>query len=288
MREADPEGLRRFGARVDFGKTATDYATHRAGFPPAFFDALSQRGYLTPGHSAVDLGTGTGTVARGLARHGLRVTGIDPAPDLLEAARKLDHAETLDVTYQTGTAERTGLPDDCADVLTAGQCWHWFDRARAAREAARLLRPGGRIVIAHFDWVPLVGSLVAATEDLILRYNPEWAGAGGTGLYPQWLSDLTEAGFSAIETASFDIAQPYSAIGWRGRIRASAGVAASLSAEDVARFEADLAAMMRETFPQEPVICPHRVWWVTGQSPSGFQGRRPARLPARADEHPKK
>ena len=49
----------------------------------------------------------------------------------------------MQVEYHVAPAEETGLPDDNFDVVTAGQCWHWFDRPRAAAEVARLLRPGG-------------------------------------------------------------------------------------------------------------------------------------------------
>ncbi len=260
----DTDALRTFGENVDFGRTATDYATHRAGFPPAFFDVLAERGWAGPGQTAVDLGCGTGTVARELAARGLQVTGIDPAQPLLDEARRLDHAAGVEVTYKTGTAEATGLPAADADLVTAGQCWHWFDRPAAAAEVARLLRPGGRIVIAHFDWLPLPGNVVAATEALILHCNPGWAGAGGTGLYPAWLTDLASAGFTALETASFDVLQPYTHAAWRGRIRASAGVAASLDAEATARFDADLAALLARDFPDDPLEVPHRVWAATG------------------------
>ena len=64
---------------VDFGKTASDYARHRAGFPDSFFTKLEQHGVSIQGARVVDLGTGTGTVARELAVRGAsRVVGIDP------------------------------------------------------------------------------------------------------------------------------------------------------------------------------------------------------------------
>ncbi|MGK7752333.1 MULTISPECIES: class I SAM-dependent methyltransferase [unclassified Roseovarius] len=260
----DPDALRSFGEEVDFGRTATDYATHRAGFPPAFFELLTQRGWAGPGQTAVDLGCGTGTVARGLAALGLEVTGIDPAQPLLDEAVKLDTAAGVEITYKTGTAEATGLASGVADLVAAGQSWHWFDRSAAAAEVARLLRPGGRAVIAHFDWLPLKGNVVAATEALILRHNPDWAGAHGSGIYPAWLTDLAQAGFTALESASFDLCQRYTHAAWRGRIRASAGVAASLDAAATARFDADLAALLERDFPGDPMAVPHRVWLATG------------------------
>ncbi len=261
------DALRSFGASVDFGQTADDYATHRAGFPPAFFELLTSRRFAVPGQSALDLGTGTGTVARGLAQLGLSVTGLDPAPNLLVQARALDIKAGVTVQYDTCTAEDTDVADSSMDLITAGQCWHWFDRPNAAAEVARVLRPGGWVVIAHFDWLPLPGNVVAATEALILQHNPAWAGAGGTGLYPAWLADLEQAGFQHLETTSFDTAHPYSHAGWRGRIRASADIAASLNAAETADFDHALAALLARDFPKEPLAVPHRVWFVTGTKP---------------------
>jgi ubiquinone/menaquinone biosynthesis C-methylase UbiE len=165
--------------QVDFGKTAQDYGRHRAGFPEALYERLATFGVGVPGQRLLDLGTGTGTLARGFARHGCAVTGLDPSAALLEEARRLDHEAGVDIRYVTATAETTGLPDASFDVVSAGQCWHWFDRAQAAREVRRLLVPGGWLVIAHFDWIPLPGNVVEATERLVEQHNPQWKGGGG-------------------------------------------------------------------------------------------------------------
>lgn len=50
---------------VDFGKTADDYAKHRAGFPPSLYLRLAHHGIDVAGADLIDLGTGTGTLARG-------------------------------------------------------------------------------------------------------------------------------------------------------------------------------------------------------------------------------
>lgn len=266
--EIDVERVRQFGGQVDFGRAAADYGRHRAGFPQRFFDQLAAQLPLSTEQAALDVGTGTGTIARGLAHKGLHVAALDPSEELMAQARLLDEEAGVSIEYQSGKAEALPYADESFDLVTAGQCWHWFDRPLAAGEAARALRPGGALVIAHFDWLPLSGNVVEATEALILAHNPDWPAAGGTGLYPQWLADLAGAGFRALETASFDIDQPYSHEAWRGRIRASAGIKASLDAAETERFDEVHRAMLRERFPQEPLSIPHRVWWAVGRKPT--------------------
>lgn len=260
----DIKATHAFGQSVDFGRTATEYKRYRAGFPRAFFDCLETRSWISAGQRALDLGTGTGTIARGLAERGLSVVAIDPATALLAQAAVLDRDAGVVIDYREGRAEAIDVPNGVFNVVTAGQCWHWFHRAVAAAEAARVLAEGGRVVIAHFDWIPLPGNVVEATENLILKFNPQWTMAGGTGIYPQWLSDLSGAGFEALETFSFDVAQPYTREGWRGRIRASAGVKASLHAAAIDQFDLELEEILKTRFPDDPLFIPHRVWAVSG------------------------
>jgi SAM-dependent methyltransferase len=255
--------------QVDFGKTSQDYGRYRAGFPPAFFDRLQTYGVGKPGQRVLDLGTGTGTLARGLAMRGCTVTGLDPATTLMEEAQRLDQEVGVTIHYVCATAEQSGLPDATFDVVTAGQCWHWFDRPRAAAEVRRLLVLRGFLVIAHFDWIPLPGNVVEATEQLIATYNPVWKLGGGRGIYPEWLRDVGTAGFEDIETFSFDVQVSYSHEAWRGRIRASAGVAASLSPHEVSRFDTDLQQLLAARFPDDPLAVPHRVFALITRAPAG-------------------
>src|SRR5579871_1588102 len=250
---------------VDFGRTAQDYSRHRAGFPPDFFARVAPWGIGVPGQEVLDLGTGTGSVSRGFALRGCRVTGLDPSQAMLTQAEELDRATGVAVRYVCARAEASGLSDATFEVGSAGQCWHWFDRAQVAAECFRLLRGGGSVLIAHFDWLPLPGSVVEATEALIRKYNPQWQMGGGTGVYPDWFADLSGAGFVGLESLSFDVDQPYSHDAWRGRIRASAGIAASLPAEAVGRFDGDHAALLSERFSEQPLRVPHRVFALVGR-----------------------
>lgn len=253
--------------RVDNGRGAAAYSTYRAGFPSSLLDRLAPYGIGAADSRVLDLGTGDGALARLFALRGCRVIGIDPVLPLLDEARRFDAQQGLEIDYRPHTAEATGLPPASVDCVMAGQCWHWFERPRAAAEAARVLVPGGRIAVAHFDWVPLAGNVVAATEDLIRKWNSGWPMGAGSGIYPQWLADLAAAGFRDLETFSYDVTVAYSHDDWRARIRASVGIAGSLSPQLVADFDREHGRMLDTRFPADPLLVPHRVWAVVGRRP---------------------
>ena len=249
--------------KPDFGATASDYARHRAGFPDSLFERLQSFGIGAPGQLVVDLGTGS--LARGFALRGCRAVGIDPAESLLEAARALDAREGVAVEYRTARAEETSLADASVDVVTAGQCWHWFDRPRAAAEVARILCSDGWLVIAHFDWIPLAGNLARATEELIEEHNPDWKLGRSLGVHPLWLRDLGEAGFRELESFSYDVGVPYTPEAWRGRIRASAGVGGSMTPDRVEAFDHALERLLRSRFSAPILEVAHRVFAIVAK-----------------------
>jgi hypothetical protein len=86
-------------------------------------------------------------------------------------------------------------------------------------------------------------------------------------MYPLWTLDVAGAGFTGIETFSFDVDVSYTHAAWRGRIRASAGVAASLPPDAVVAFDDELADLLEADFPDEPLAVPHRVWALVARAP---------------------
>jgi SAM-dependent methyltransferase len=245
---------------VDFGKTAHDYASYRAGFPDSFFKKLDELGLFAGKPRVLDIGTGTGTVARGFALRGCEVTGLDPSENLIAEARVLDQKAGAHVKYVIGTAEKTGLPDHFFDIITAGQCFHWFDKEKALVEIKRLLKPEGRFVIGYFDWINRPGNPVDAMYALQKKYNPAWQNQWPLGFYPQKPGELTFDGFSSTGSFCYEEDVPYTHIGWRGRMRAYAAIGGSLPKPVVEQFDAEFAQVLAEKFKDDVMLIPHKVW----------------------------
>lgn len=107
-------------------------------------------------------------------------------------------------------------------------------------------------------------NVCAVSEDLVLAYNPGWPMANDFD-DPEWTAELVQAGFSGVERLDFVVDVLFTHEEWRGRMRSSNGVGASLSESAVAAFDAELAGILRSRFPVEPLVVPHRVWAVVAR-----------------------
>ncbi len=247
---------------VDFGLAADDYGRWRQGFPDEFFAHLDKLSICVAGQDVLDLGTGTGLLARALSLRGCRVTGLDPSPELLSEAKKADEAAGVSIKYCLGRAEATGLEGNRYDVVSAATCWHWFNRPEAAAECRRLLRRDGRLLIAHLDWISIPGNVIDTTLNVIDGFGFAQTSGFWTFQYPEWLFELVDAGFDAWQIFGFSTTLSYSHAAWRGRVKASARVGPAMSPETFERFDLALSEALSERFPHETLRVDHRVFAI--------------------------
>lgn len=106
-----------------------------------------------PFDALLDIGTGTGRIIELLDGRFARAVGIDQSHDMLSIARtQLDKAGISGVQVRQGDIYALNLPRDSFDVITIHQVLHYLDDPqRAIREAARVLRPGGRLVVVDLS-----------------------------------------------------------------------------------------------------------------------------------------
>jgi SAM-dependent methyltransferase len=236
------------GRAIDWSRTSLDYAAHRPGPPQRLFELLAALGVGRPEQRALDLGTGTGLVARELARRGATVSGIDVAPGQIEAARQSAADEGLAIDFVVAAAEACPFAAASFDVAIASQCWMYFDVERTLAELRRVLAPGGRLVTTHFNWLPRLDEIARASEALVLAANPRWQGGDWAGTIagePAWAP-----GRATVEAMFwFDADVPFTRASWRGRMRACRGVGATLAEPEVAAFDAALAAWLDRNAP---------------------------------------
>jgi ubiquinone/menaquinone biosynthesis C-methylase UbiE len=137
---------------------ASSYDRVRPIPPPALLDLLTQ--LIDTPHPAlvVDVGSGTGLSTAIWGERAERVIGIEPNADMrAQAVLKIaDHPYAAHIEYREGLAHQTGLPDGCADIVTAAQSFHWMEPTATLAEIARILRPGGLFAAYDYDSPPAI------------------------------------------------------------------------------------------------------------------------------------
>lgn len=139
-------------------------------FRPWTEDLLA-RATPAPGERVLDVACGTGIVARVIAQtrgQHATVTGLDLNPAMIEVARIAAEREGVAIAWHVGSADALPFPDAAFDLVVIQQGLQFFpDRPAAAREAFRVLAPGGRLGTATWAEItanPFFEALATAVE----------------------------------------------------------------------------------------------------------------------------
>ena len=156
------------------------------------YRAVSLAG-LHPGEAVLDVGCGTGTLAIDVQRRvgsAGRVVGIDPSAEQIARARAKAARRNMPIEFQIGVIEQLALPDPIFDVVLSTLMMHHLPaslKAQGMAEIARVLKPGGRLIIADF-------TRKQERTGLAARFH-----AGGSSLH-ELAALVADAGFTPVET----------------------------------------------------------------------------------------
>jgi SAM-dependent methyltransferase len=171
-------------AAGSFDDLAEAYDRFRLGYADDVYEALVEYG-VPPRARLLDLGCGTGLVAKEMARRGAVVTGVDLSEAMIARAR----IRVPEASFEVGRAEELSFADASFDAATSAQTFHWLDQPRALAELARVVRPGGIVAVW---WKGLMrGDGMRAIREEVARE---------VGLDPP--ADLLAAEFDAFDRSS--------------------------------------------------------------------------------------
>lgn len=233
------------GRAFDWGRVSEDYARYRDIYPDEFYQRMVGLGLCAAGQRVLDLGTGTGVLPRNLYRFGAQFTGADISANQIAEARRLSQEAGMQIDYVVASAEAVEFPPATFDVITACQCFIYFDQAVALPKIHQMLKEDGRFVVLWMVWLPDEDPIAHASEQLVLKYNPAWTGARMQRIEPRppdWAAPL----FTPQHVLTYDVRVPFTRESWHGRIIACRGIgASSLTDAEIAAFDAEHRALLQ-------------------------------------------
>lgn len=236
------------GKAFDWGRTSEDYAKFRDIYPQEFYDRILARGLCREGQNVLDIGTGTGVIPRNLYHYGAHFTGTDISENQIAQAKRL--SEGMGISYVVSPTEELSFPDASFDVITACQCFWYFNPEQAAPNFHRMLKPNGRLLVLYMAWLPFEDKIAGASEDLVLKYSPSWSGKGET-VHPIHISSAYAPYFKLVHHEEYRLMVHFTRETWNGRMKACRGIGASLSKPEIEAWEKEHRALLAKIAPDE-------------------------------------
>ena len=245
------------GSDFDFGRTSENYAKYRDIYPKSMYEKLKAFGIGKAGQKILDLGSGTAVLPMNLAHTGAEFVATDISDEQLSQGRKLVEEKNIkNIRFKVCSAEDTGFEENSFDVVTAVQCFQYFDPEKAAFEIYRVLKPRGAFVKIFMDWLPYEDGIIKEMEETVLEYNPSWTG-GGFKKYRYSYPDWAEGRFKTETFHSYGETLEFTKEGWLGRVISCRGIGASLSEDRIREFSNDYKKKLAKY--GEPLHLKHQI-----------------------------
>ena len=236
------------GKAFDWGKTSVDYAKYRDIYPQIFYDKIISRNLCLNGQNVLDIGTGTGVIPRNMYRYGAKWIGTDISENQIEQAKFL--SKDMDIAYYTSATETLNFPENSFDVITAYQCFWYFNHEQVMPILHRLLKTDGSILILYMAWLPCEDKIAGESEKLVLKYSPNWSGAGETK-HSIYIPECYKEKFELVYHEEYQLSIPFTRESWNGRMKTCRGVGTSLTRSEIANWEQEHMTLLERIAPDE-------------------------------------
>lgn len=169
--------------------------------------------------------------------YGAKWTGADISDNQILYAEKLSKNVGMDIDYIVAAAEDVDFPDRTFDVITACQCFMYFDKSVVLPKFHHILKDNGHLAILFMAWLPEESEIAKTSEDFVLKYNPAWTGGRMTRYElqePPWCAGM----FKATNMLTYDLPVHFTRESWHGRMKACRGIGASgLKESEIQKWE---------------------------------------------------
>jgi len=240
-----------------FRSTADYYARYRVPYPPVLIASVAERAGLEPGDPVLDLGCGPGILAVAFARLGMKVTAIDPEPEMLAAARAAAEAAGHAVDVREGSSYDLTPGLGRFRLVTMGRSFHWMDRPATLAALDELVVPGGAVALFHDQKVAALPDWPRPLAELAERFSPDRAESRRARRGGDWLPHpavLLDSAFSAVETRGVVFRQALTADEIVGRAYSMSVTSPEALGDNRAAFEAELRGRLAELAPPDGVF----------------------------------
>lgn len=236
------------GKAFDWGKISADYAKFRDIYPKEFYNKIINRELCINGQNVLDVGTGTGVLPRNMYHYGAKWIGCDISTNQIEQAKILSKGMNID--YYVLPTEDIDFPDNSFDVITACQCFWYFNHKQIMPKFFRMLKPDGCILLLYMAWLPFEDEIAGASEKLVLKYSPEWSGAGEK-IHPISIPDCYKKKFELVYHEEYPLEVHFTRESWNGRMKACRGIGASLTNQEISKWEQEHMELLNKIAPAE-------------------------------------
>lgn len=156
----------------------------------------------------------------------------------------------MSIDYHAVATENIYFPNNFFNVITACQCFWYFNHEQVTQNLFRMLKSDGSLLILYMAWLSFEYKIAGASEKLVLKYNPTWSGAGEK-LHPIDIPKCYYEYFECVYHEEYPLKVHFTRQTWNGRMKACRGIGASLTENEIIAWENEHLQLLSEIAPKE-------------------------------------